>query len=113
MIAGHSHQPLIEERDGVLLVNPGSAGPRRFRLPVAVARLLDRQGTVRGEIVVLERVTGARTGRLPCETRRYEIERSEWTGVLIRLQPVAPRRDTRPVVKVPDLFTSEITGSGA
>jgi putative phosphoesterase len=39
VIAGHSHQPRIERRDGVLYLNPGSAGPRRFRLPVALARL--------------------------------------------------------------------------
>ena len=39
IVSGHSHQPLIEQRDGVLFVNPGSAGPRRFKLPVAVAEL--------------------------------------------------------------------------
>lgn len=39
VVSGHSHQPRIERRDGVLYVNPGSAGPRRFRLPVALARL--------------------------------------------------------------------------
>ena len=39
VVSGHSHQPRIDRRDGVLYVNPGSAGPRRFRLPVAVARL--------------------------------------------------------------------------
>lgn len=39
VVAGHSHRPAIEWRDGVLLVNPGSAGPRRFKLPVSVARL--------------------------------------------------------------------------
>ena len=39
VITGHSHQPRIERRDGVLYLNPGSAGPRRFRLPVSVARL--------------------------------------------------------------------------
>ena len=39
VVAGHSHRPAIERRDGVLYVNPGSAGPRRFRLPVAVALL--------------------------------------------------------------------------
>lgn len=38
-ICGHSHQPLIEERNGVLLINPGSAGPRRFKLPVSLALL--------------------------------------------------------------------------
>jgi putative phosphoesterase len=40
VISGHSHRPLIEERDGVLYVNPGSAGPRRFTLPIAVAELV-------------------------------------------------------------------------
>jgi putative phosphoesterase len=37
VVSGHSHKPRIERRDGVLFVNPGSAGPRRFKLPVAVA----------------------------------------------------------------------------
>ena len=39
VVSGHSHQPLQEERDGVLWINPGSAGPRRFRLPVSVGEL--------------------------------------------------------------------------
>ena len=39
VISGHSHRPLIETRDGVLFVNPGSAGPRRFSLPVSVGIL--------------------------------------------------------------------------
>ena len=39
VMSGHSHQPRIQERNGVLYINPGSAGPRRFRLPVAVAEL--------------------------------------------------------------------------
>lgn len=39
VVSGHSHQPLIRNRDGVLYVNPGSAGPRRFKLPIAVAEL--------------------------------------------------------------------------
>jgi putative phosphoesterase len=39
VVSGHSHQPRVDRRDGVLYVNPGSAGPRRFRLPVALARL--------------------------------------------------------------------------
>lgn len=37
VVTGHSHRPLIESREGVLFVNPGSAGPRRFKLPVSVA----------------------------------------------------------------------------
>ncbi len=39
VISGHSHRPHVETRNGVLYVNPGSAGPRRFRLPVSVALL--------------------------------------------------------------------------
>jgi predicted phosphodiesterase len=39
VVFGHSHKPSIETRDGVLYINPGSAGPRRFRLPVTVGRL--------------------------------------------------------------------------
>jgi putative phosphoesterase len=39
VISGHSHQPEINEKDGVLYLNPGSAGPRRFTLPVTLARL--------------------------------------------------------------------------
>ena len=39
VVYGHSHQPSVETRRGVLFLNPGSAGPRRFQLPVTVARL--------------------------------------------------------------------------
>ena len=54
VVSGHSHKPRIEQRDGVLFVNPGSAGPRRFRLPVAVAKLYIDADTVRAEIVELK-----------------------------------------------------------
>jgi len=40
VLSGHSHRPLVEHRGGVLFVNPGSAGPRRFSLPVAVGSLV-------------------------------------------------------------------------
>ncbi|MFC0402382.1 metallophosphoesterase family protein [Paraburkholderia rhizosphaerae] len=40
VVTGHSHQPRIDERDGVLFVNPGSAGPRRFKLPISAGLLL-------------------------------------------------------------------------
>jgi putative phosphoesterase len=53
VIAGHSHRPAIGERNGTLYVNPGSAGPRRFTLPIAVARLYVRGGTVRAEVIEL------------------------------------------------------------
>lgn len=39
VVSGHSHQPARSERDGVLYINPGSAGPRRFTLPIMLARL--------------------------------------------------------------------------
>jgi putative phosphoesterase len=39
VVSGHSHRPSIDERDGVLYVNPGSAGPRRFRLPISAGEL--------------------------------------------------------------------------
>jgi putative phosphoesterase len=39
IVSGHSHRPLVRECNGVVYVNPGSAGPRRFRLPISVAQL--------------------------------------------------------------------------
>lgn len=51
VVTGHSHRPAIERHDGVLYVNPGSCGPRRFSLPVTVARLTARGNRVEAEIV--------------------------------------------------------------
>lgn len=53
VVSGHSHQAKIEERGGVLFVNPGSAGPRRFKLPVTLAELLVDDGAVSARIVEL------------------------------------------------------------
>ena len=53
VVSGHSHQPRIETRDGVLYVNPGSAGPRRFTLPVSVARLWVAGGHAEAELITL------------------------------------------------------------
>lgn len=53
VVSGHSHKPLIEERDGVLYVNPGSAGPRRFRLPISVGRLTLDADQIQAEILEL------------------------------------------------------------
>lgn len=55
VISGHTHQPDIEERGGVLYLNPGSAGPRRFRRPVSLARLLVRGAALEAEIIYLDR----------------------------------------------------------
>jgi len=46
VVSGHSHLPSVEQRDGVLYVNPGSAGPRRFRLPISAGELIVEQGRV-------------------------------------------------------------------
>jgi putative phosphoesterase len=54
VVYGHSHRPKMEEKNGVLYFNPGSAGRRRFRLPVSVGRLEIRSGRVFGEFVRLE-----------------------------------------------------------
>ncbi len=54
VIAGHSHRPSVNQKDGVLYLNPGSAGPRRFRLPVALARLHIREGRLSSELVEFE-----------------------------------------------------------
>lgn len=53
VISGHSHVPNQETRDGVLYFNPGSAGPRRFKLPVTVGKLVVEGGEVRGEIITI------------------------------------------------------------
>jgi uncharacterized protein len=54
VVFGHSHQPLIETRNGVLFLNPGSAGPRRFKLPVTVARVGLAGAHMRPEIIELQ-----------------------------------------------------------
>ena len=53
VISGHSHKPSVESRDNVLFVNPGSAGPRRFKLPVTVGLLLLQNADVHAEIIHL------------------------------------------------------------
>ena len=57
VVTGHSHQPVREERDGVIYVNPGSAGPRRFKLPVSVARVVVEKGMVEASLDLLQTFT--------------------------------------------------------
>ena len=54
VVFGHSHKPLIEERDGRLWLNPGSAGPRRFKLPVAIGLLRIEGGEAHAELIELQ-----------------------------------------------------------
>ena len=53
VVSGHTHIPKQEIKNGVLYFNPGSAGPRRFRLPVTIGRLVLNNGAVKGEIIKL------------------------------------------------------------
>ena len=53
VISGHSHKPAVEERSGVLYVNPGSAGPRRFSLPISLAHLRVEGSTVNAKLIEL------------------------------------------------------------
>jgi uncharacterized protein len=55
VVYGHSHQPRIEEKNGVLYFNPGSAGPRRFQLPISLGKLEVENGRVRAELIELKR----------------------------------------------------------
>ncbi len=54
VITGHSHKPLHEERNGVLYLNPGSAGPRRFKLPISVGIVHIEDGRARAKLITLE-----------------------------------------------------------
>jgi uncharacterized protein len=54
VISGHSHQPSVERRDGVLYLNPGSAGPRRFKLPVTLTLLDVRENELDARLVELD-----------------------------------------------------------
>jgi len=55
VISGHSHVPKQETRAGVLYFNPGSAGPKRFKLPITVGKLVVERKKVRAEIIVLSK----------------------------------------------------------
>jgi len=54
VVSGHSHQPRIDERDGVLYVNPGSCGPRRFKLPISVGEVRISGRSVKPKLVELK-----------------------------------------------------------
>jgi len=53
VVSGHSHKPKVETRDGVLYINPGSAGPRRFSLPIAAGELIINGPSLRARVVDL------------------------------------------------------------
>ena len=51
VVYGHSHEPSVEHRGGIVYLNPGSAGPRRFRLPITVARMSIVSGQLTAQII--------------------------------------------------------------
>lgn len=53
VISGHSHKPSLEQREGVLFLNPGSAGPRRFKLPISMACLYVKDAIVHAQVINL------------------------------------------------------------
>src|SRR6202051_4812462 len=53
VVSGHSHKPMVDERDGILYVNPGSCGPRRFKLPISVGEVIVSGSAVNARIVDL------------------------------------------------------------
>ena len=61
VVSGHTHQPGHTERSGVLYINPGSAGPRRFKLPITVARLDLTESEWKIDFIDLENESGVRT----------------------------------------------------
>ena len=71
VICGHSHRAIVQRRDGVTYVNPGSAGPRRFNLPISVAELIIKKNAVTPRIVSLD--VAAKTQR---KTRQVACQQS-------------------------------------
>jgi len=54
VVSGHSHKPVIELRDGIFFINPGSAGPRRFKLPISIADIVIEGSAISPRIVELD-----------------------------------------------------------
>ncbi len=65
VICGHSHRPVVQHRDGVTYINPGSAGPRRFNLPVTMGELIIRKNAVTPRIISLEVAASVRRKNRP------------------------------------------------
>jgi putative phosphoesterase len=57
VVSGHSHIPKVEERGGVLYINPGSCGPRRFKLPISVGEVIVSGGGVKARLVEIKSPT--------------------------------------------------------
>ena len=75
VVSGHSHRPECESRGGVLFVNPGSAGPRRFSSPVSAGRLLVSGATVASQLLELQLETSASPSHNRVRPRRRRLAR--------------------------------------
>jgi len=82
IVSGHSHRPGVQQRPGYMVLNPGSAGPRRFSLPIAVARLHLGPAGPRAEIVELEVTSGAT--RRPRVAARHGLDGARARGAVSR-----------------------------
>lgn len=65
VICGHSHRSVVQQREGVLYVNPGSAGPRRFNLPISVGELIIKKNKITPRIISLDVAATARRRARP------------------------------------------------
>ncbi len=54
VISGHSHRPALRKENGILLLNPGSAGPRRLKLPVSMARIVIQHGRIEARLIEID-----------------------------------------------------------
>ena len=88
VVSGHSHRPSIDERNGTLLLNPGSAGPRRFKLPISVATI-----SINGTIA--HAVTSPPRFALDGEGDRFALPLLLRNGLpaFVRIEAVDPLRD--------------------
>jgi hypothetical protein len=72
VVSGHSHIPSVAEKNGVMYLNPGSAGPRRFKLPIAVARLKIEGKSIAAEIITIDVDAAAKKSLTSRKTRHIK-----------------------------------------
>ena len=80
VIYGHSHKPAQETKDGVLYFNPGSAGPRRFDLPISVGRLKIVGKEIFAEIIELRRIQDVNSDSLKADIENKSRNRDDGEG---------------------------------
>jgi putative phosphoesterase len=97
VVSGHSHRPAIVERDGVLYVNPGSAGPRRFTLPVSIGELVIDGGDVKARLIDLARfLAAASAGKLAPRNDDKPQETTMGNRDRQRKEPKKPKQPKKP-----------------